>query len=151
MATIILATLSDICRQRYAQQLMNGYGFIVESFAVGSGGHDPANPTNALAPDPTLTSLPLQSFGPKALYKKELISLFSPRFTGVLEASEAIGPLSNVALYARMIYTPLPTDPFTNNPADPLYNTTFLFALGNYPLRTKTSGEILEIIITIQY
>lgn len=127
---------------------ISGRGFQVKSFVVGNGGADLGDPTVALSPDPSVTVLPNQTFGPKALqqnnppYSGVLITPFCPQFTGLLDFSEANGPLSNVGLLAEIVYSPIP--------GDPLVGTTFLFALGNRPLITKTDSDQMTINITLQ-
>jgi len=143
MATQVLAAVTDLGRQRLADQLITGRSFSIEDFSVGDGGHDPLNPTQALTPDPTLTILPGQFFGPVPVTAKSLVSIFCPRFDCVLGLSDAVGPISNIGLFATINFSPI----F----GDPLVGTSFLFAIGNFPLRVKTDTETLEIRVLIQF
>ena len=43
-----LVSLTSTARQFEAQQLIYGYGFQIQYYVLGSGGHDPGNPTVAL-------------------------------------------------------------------------------------------------------
>lgn len=148
MAISVIAALTEIGRNRIADMVISGRGFQIIQFVVGGGGHDPGDPTIALTPDPTVSTLPLQTFGPKPLlvtnppYSGSLITPFCPKFVGTLDYTEANGNLSNFGLIARINYSPIP--------GDPLLNSTFLFAVGNAPLKVKTDADQIEIDITLQ-
>jgi len=148
MAISVIAALTEIGRNRIADMTISGRGFQVVQFVVGSGGHDPGDPSVALSPDPAVTSLPDQTFGPKALvvtsppFSGTLLTPFCPQFVGLLDYTEANGNLSNFGLIARINYSPIPSDP--------LVGSTFLFAVGNTPLKVKTDADQMEIDITLQ-
>jgi hypothetical protein len=149
MAAIsIIAALTDTGRSRIADMTVSGRGFQVQQFVVGAGGHDPLDPTVVLTPNPSDTSLPDQTFGPKALvqtnppYTGVLISPFCPQFTGLLDTTEANGELSNVGLIATITSSQIINDP--------LIGTSFLFAVGNRPLVVKTDNDQFVINITLQ-
>jgi len=143
MAQAIIATITDIARSKFADMLITGRSFTITDFVTGEGGHDTGDPAIALTPDPTVTSLPLQSFGPKAIASKTLISPFCVEYLCGLDALEAVGPLSNVGLIARFTYSPIV--------GDPLVGTTFLFAVANFPLVVKTDAETRSISIQVNY
>jgi hypothetical protein len=142
MAQAIIATVTDVARQNFANLLDVGRAFTITHFVVGSGGHD-TDPTIALTPDPTLTTLPLQTFGPKVITSKTLITPFCVQYLCDLDALEAVGPLSNYGLVATFTYSPII--------ADPLIGTQFLFAIANTPLSVKTDSETRSIAISVQF
>jgi hypothetical protein len=147
-AISVIATVTDIGRNRLADMTISGRGFQIVSFVVGSGGHDPNDPTIALTPDPTVSTLPSQTFGPKLLvqnnppYTGVLVSEFCPQFTALLDYTEANGELSNIGLIAEIVFSEIPSDPLVGSP--------FLFAVGNRPLITKTDNDQMTINITLQ-
>jgi hypothetical protein len=143
MAQAIVATITDIARSKFADMLASGRAFTVTSFVTGEGGHDTGDPAVALTPDPTLLSLPLQSFGPKAVTIKTLITPYCVQYTCDLSNLEAVGALSNIGLIAEVTYSPIL--------ADPLVGTTFLFSIGNFPLQIKTDAETKQLLISVQY
>ena len=143
MAFSVVATVTDLGRQKLASSLITGKSFQIDQFSVGGGGHDPLDPSTALTPDPTVTACPDSVFGPEPVDAATLISQFCPEFTARLAANEAIAPLSNICLIGTIIYSPLAGDPDVG--------TTFLFAIGNFPLRVKTDIESLEFRVTVQF
>lgn len=143
MAFSVIATVTDIGRQKLASSVITGKSFQIDQFSVGSGGHDPLDPSTALTPDPAVISCPDSVFGPEPVDAATLVSEFCPEITARLAPSEAISPLSNICLIATIIYSPLV--------GDTEVGTTFLFAVGNFPLRVKTDVETLEFRVTIQF
>jgi len=147
MASVsLIAALTEEGRRHIADMTVSGRGFQITKFVVGSGGHDPSDPATALTPDPSVTILPSQTFGPKDLVKPNLtdtgvlITPFCPQFTGLLDFNEANGSFSNIGLIGT-INAP---------PGDPLIGTDFLFAIGNRPLIVKTDADQLQINVTLQ-
>lgn len=143
MAQAIIATITDTARSKFADMLYMGRAFTVTSFVTGEGGHDPGDPATALTPDPAATTLPLQSFGPKAIASKTLVSPYCVEYLCGLDALEAVGPLSNVGLIATFTYSPIL--------GDPLIGETFLFCIANFPLVVKTDAETRSISIQVNY
>lgn len=143
MAQAIISTISDTARSKLAEMLSIGRSFTVTHFVTGEGGHDPADDTVALTPDPSVLSLPLQTFGPKAVTAKTLISPYCVEYQCDLGNLDAVGPLSNIGLLATYNYSPIG--------GDPLVGTTFLFSIGNFPKQTKTDAETKTIMIQVQY
>jgi len=141
MAITVLAAITDRGRAAFADLTVNGTSFVVNQFEVGSGGHDVGNPIVALTPDTSLSELPSLTFGPEPIDEASLIEdLFTPEFLCVLEQNEAVGELSNIGLLAT----------FIDAPADPsLVGTTFLFAIGNFPLRVKVDTEVVEFTVSV--
>ena len=141
MAVTVLAALTDKGRAAFADLVVNGTSFIVNQFEVGDGGHDVGNPIVALTPDTSLSELPGLTFGPEPIDDASLPGdLFTPEFLCALQQNEAVGELSNIGLLATYITAPA-------NPS--LVGTTFLFAIGNFPLRTKVDTENIEFTVSI--
>lgn len=143
MSTTLIAELTNEGRKRFADMTINGRSFIIEEFETGEGGHDPYNPSVPLTPDVSVTTLPLLTFGPKAIFSKQLLSLFTAEIVCKLTATEAVGTLSNIGLLARINYSPIALDP--------LLNTKFLFALANLPMQNKLAGETRDFNLVINY
>ena len=143
MAQAIVATITDGGRSRHAEQLEVGRAFTITDFVTGEGGHDPSDPAVALTPDPTDDTLPLQSFGPKVLTSKTLISPYCVEYIAELELLEAVGPLSNLGLIATFTFSPIG--------GDPLVGTSFLYAIANFPLAIKTDSETRSFAIQVQF
>lgn len=143
MATAIVAAITDVGRSKFADMLANGRSFTITSFVTGQGGHDTSDPQVALTPDPTVLTLPQQTFGPKAVTNKTLLTTTCVQYTCDLSNLEAVGELSNIGLIGTVIFSPIL--------GDPLVGTTFLFALGNMPLSVKTDAETKEFQISVQF
>lgn len=145
MSLTVVTALTDVARQRIAQSILTGKSFSVTDFSVNSAGHDPGNPTLALTPDPAAVVCPggTPLFGPEPIDSKTLISSFCPQFTCNLELTEAVGSISNICLIATVVFSP--------TPGDPDIGTTFLFSVGNFPLRVKTAADTLAIIALVQF
>jgi hypothetical protein len=140
MAFSVIAAVTDVGRQRIAQMLISGKSFVVNQFSVGDGGHDTLDPETALTPDTSLVTCPSVIFGPESVDSAALVTAYCPQFTCILEESEAISALSNICLIGEIIY---PT-------TDPDYGTTFLFAIGNFPLKVKTGSDVFEFRVKVQ-
>lgn len=143
MAFSVIATVTDLGRQQLASSIITGKSFAIDQFSVGSGGHDVLDPSQALTPDPTVTTCPSPVFGPEPVDGSVLASQFCPEITCILAPNEAVAPLSNLCLIATFVYSPIVGDPDVG--------TSFLFAVGNFPLRVKTDIEEIEFQVTIQF
>ncbi len=138
MSITVLAAITDQGRAAFADLTVNGTSFVVNQFEVGNGGHDPGNPIVALTPDTSLGELPSITFGPEPIDESSLPDdLFTPEFDCFLQQNEAVGELSNIGLLA------------TYPPGTPLEGETFLFAIGNFPLRVKVDTEIVEFTVSV--
>lgn len=141
MAITVLAAITDRGRAAFADLIVNGTAFVVNQFEVGSGGHDVGNPIVALTPDTSLVELPSLTFGPEPIDDAGFLEdLFTPEFLCSIQQNEAVGELSNIALLAT--YVSAPTNPS-------LVGTTFLFAIGNFPLRVKVDTEVIEFRVSV--
>lgn len=145
MAFSIIAAITDGGRQRLAEMLIgghdgNGKAFVIDTFSVGSGGHDVLDPTIALTPDTTATVCPSTVFGPEPVDSATRPTTYCPEFECRLEANEAVAALSNICLLGKVVW---PT-------TDPEYGQRFLFALGNFPLRVKVDTETITFQVSVQ-
>jgi len=140
MAITVLAAITDRGRAAFADLTVNGTSFVVNQFEVGAGGHDVGNPIVALTPDTSLAELPSLTFGPEPIDEATLSDLFTPAFLCVLQQNEAVGELSNIGLLGTFIEAPA-------NPE--LVGSTFLFAIGNFPLRVKVDTEVVEFLVSV--
>jgi hypothetical protein len=131
-----VVSLTTRGRQVEAQQLLYGYGFRIDYFVLGAGGHDPGNPGIALPLDTDVSSLPGQFFGPEPVDARDLVTATCPRFTCVAQPGEAVGGISNIGLVATILSVP-PESP----PDSPSVGSTFLYAICNMPLRYKVSAS----------
>lgn len=104
--TDIIVSLTNTARKYEAQGLLYGYGFRIDYFSVGSGGHDPSNPTLALPLDLDVTDLPGQFFGPQPIDSGMLVSPTCPQWTCVLQPGQGVGQISNFALLATVTFIP---------------------------------------------
>ena len=143
MAITVLAAITDQGRAAFADLTVSGTSFVVSQFEVGSGGHDPGNPIVALTPDTSLGELPQITFGPEPVDEASLPDdLYTPEFDCYLQANEAVGELSNIGLLAVYNDTDV-------NEAAGLVGETFLFAIGNFPLRVKVDTEVVEFTVSV--
>ena len=148
MAISVIATITNLGRSKIADMTISGRGFQVQQLVVGSGGHDTGDVTIAISPEPNDATLRQQTFGPKDLVFPApplsgiLVTPFCPTFHAFLDFTEANGPVSNYGLIARVTSSLIPLDP--------LIGTTFLFAIGNTPLKTKTDGDQWDLEILLQ-
>jgi hypothetical protein len=143
MAITVLAAITDQGRAAFAAMTVNGTSFVVTTFEVGNGGHDPGNPIVALTPDTSLGELPQITFGPEPIDEASLPDdLFTPEFDCYLQQNEAVGELSNIGLLGEYPVTDA-------NTAAGLSGTYFLFAIGNFPLRVKVDTEVVEFTVSV--
>lgn len=144
MAFNVIATVTDQGRQRIAEQLKTGKAFQVSKFTVSDGGHSLGDPTVAIAPNPAAITCPFNTFsyGPQAINASTLVSAFCPQFTCILSTGQANAPLSSICLIATIVYSPIIDDPDVGE--------DFLFAIGNYPLKVKTSSDTFQYNVLIQ-
>lgn len=140
MAVTVISAITDKGRAAFADLTVNGTSFVVNQFEVGAGGHDVGNPIVALTPDTSLAEIPGLTFGPEPIDDAVLVDLFTPEFVCTLQQNEAVGQLSNIGLIAT----------YVSAPADPdLVGTSFLFAIGNFPLRVKVDTEVIDLRVSV--
>lgn len=141
MAFEIKALITDEGSRRTAEAWATGKNFIITGFALGNGGHDPLDTSLALSPEPSLVEVPSLVFGPKALAAFTFASDTCPVFECFLDYSEAVALFSSVCLIGQVLSSPLPNDPEVGS--------TFLFAVANFPQRSKTDTEKLTIKVGV--
>jgi hypothetical protein len=142
MAFEIKALITDQARRRTAESWATGKGFQIVGFSLGNAGHDPLDPTTALAPDPGQEECSATVFGPKATSSFTFANDFCPVFECLLDYGEAVTLFSSICLIAQIVYSPVP--------GDPELNETFVFAVANFPQRPKTDLEKLVIRVGVQ-
>lgn len=145
MSLSVTALLTDVARQRIAQYSISGKAYQVVDFSVNSFGHDLGDPTLALPSDRSAVVCPggTPLFGPEPIYSSVLISDFCPQFLCVLEKIESNGSLSNICLIATVVYSPIG--------GDVEVGTSFLYAVGNFPLKIKTGADRMLINVNVQF
>lgn len=105
MAYEAKALMTTLAKQYEAEGWAYGIGTRVKYFSVSAGGHDPSDPTTALAPDPAATSMPgTVLFGPEAIDSIEWGSIICPKFVCQLDKGEFAGELSSIGLIAEITY-----------------------------------------------
>jgi len=135
----IVVSLTKYGRELEAQKLIYGYGFRIDYFALGSGGHDPGNPDLALPLDTDVTELPGQFFGPEPIDEKTLITATCPQFLCVAQPGEAVGGISNLGLIATVTYVPAVSSLLVPSDIDVgVSNKTFLPGVVNTSTETIT-------------
>lgn len=141
MAFEIRAIMTDEAQRRDAEQKATGKGYVITGFTIGNAGHDPSDPTTALTPDTSATSVPSPVFGPKQTSSFTYGADNCPIWQCVLEFGEAVTQYSSIGLLAQITTSPVPNDPEIG--------TTFLFALANFPQRVKLGSERVEYLVGI--
>lgn len=136
--------------------LATGKSFVVDTFVIGSNGHDLVDPTLAVTPDPTRTGCYCGPVGTpvEALTTAggcsfvDLIdgvsfaSLTCPVFLCSLLPGEATGAVSSLCLLGTIVYSPVV--------GDPEIGTKFLFAIANFPLKYKIPSDRFDYEVSIQ-
>ena len=142
MAFEIRSLITDEGRRRTAEMWAVGKSFAIIGFYLGNAGHDPLDPTTALAPDPATTDCPSVVFGPKATANFTYANDYCPVWECVVDFGEGVTLFSSICLLAQIVYSPIPSDPELN--------TTFIFAVSNFPQRPKLDSESLILRVGCQ-
>lgn len=149
-----LALVTNQGKARIADMLVTGKSFVVDSFVVGSNGHDPIDPSFALTPDPDRTGCYCGALGAAVeaittaggcayegtVASTSFASPTCPVFHIEIPPGFATGAVSSLCLLGRIVY---PT-------TDPEFGTTFLFAVANFPLKFKAAGDRFVYDVFIQ-
>jgi len=137
-------SVTNIAKQYTAQGWAYGTSFIVKWFQISDGGHDPSDPTTALAVDPAATVMPGDppTFGPEPIDDIEWQTISCPTFVCTINQGEYTGGLSSIALVAEIIDAGISRP--SGAPAAPSVGDTFLFGIYNRPLLiiTATDGPV---------
>jgi len=152
-----LALVTNQGKARIAEMLATGKSFVVDTFVIGANGHDPADPTLAITPDPARTGCycgplgaPVEAItvggGCSLVDTIDSVSFASfscPVFTASVEPGEATGAVSSLCLLGTIVYSPIP--------GDPEIGLKFLFAIANFPLKFKTPTDrfVYEVFVQL--
>jgi len=145
-----VVSLTKKGRELEAQQLLYGYGFRVDYFVLGAGGHDTGNPMVALPLNTDVLELPGQFFGPEPIDDKSLVTPTCPRFICIAQPGEAVGGISNLGLVATMTYNPATRtiDTVVQDPTSGVATVTtvaphgFVYIVGD-PTVIEISGNVV--------
>jgi len=130
------ALITSLAKQYIAEMWVYGVSYQVKYFEVSAGGHDPNDPTTALAADPSATTIPGTTlFGPEVIDSYEFETAQCPVFVCTIEQGEYTGELSSVGLIAEILSAG------TGHPDPPVVGTQFLYALYNRPRVNLTSTD----------
>jgi len=144
MAFEIKVLKTDEARRRSAEAETTGKSFVVVGFLLGNAGHDPLDPTTALAPDPAQTECQAVVFGPKPTSSFTYANDACPVWECFLDKGEAVTLYSSLCLIAQIVTSPIPNDP------EVLNNTTFLYGVANFPQRPKFDTEPFTFNVGVQ-
>lgn len=105
-----------------------GSGYKIKYFGISASGHDPNDPSIALAVDPSATVMPggAPLFGPELIDEYKFQADYCAVYVARIEESEYIGDLSSIGLFAEVTAQ--------LDPSDPPVGTQFLAAVYNRPL-----------------
>jgi len=136
----IIALPTDIGRAWLARTLAEGVAFKVVEFAVGRGGYDPSNPTQALPIDPSDTELEDEVF------RDYIDDIQAPNdlayaFLCRLEAPEALAGLGELGLWAEVTWSPIPAE----------IGEKFMIVLAHFPMRVKTRRHVEGFRVICQF
>ncbi len=142
MAYDSIAVITNEGKRRIGEMFETGKSYKVSYFSISSGGHNPLDPTVAMAVDPNAIALEGATLlGPKPISSIEHVSDFCPVFVCSALAGELIGPVSSLGLWAEVVCVP---------PGDPeVPGTQFLFAIHNRPLLVFTGSDAAEFRVSI--
>ena len=130
------ALVTTLAKEHTARMWAYGSSFRVKYFEISAGGHDPTDPTTALAADASATAIPgTVLFGPEAIDSVSWTSITCPTFVCTIEQGEYTGELSSVGLIAEFVYAD------ASDPDPPVVGTTFLYAIYNRPRLNLTSTD----------
>lgn len=122
-------TVTDAARLAISSMIDTGEPALqISHFALGTGGYSPNNPAVALAPDPAATALINEIYRSNNV-RREYLDQFNRVYVGKSLAGEAIGALGEVGLFATYL-------------TGPLAGQLFLFALANFPMKSKTPSDV---------
>jgi hypothetical protein len=142
MAYDSIAVITDEAKRRMGESWVTGKSFKVKYFSISSGGHNPLDPTVALAVDPTQTEMQgAVLLGPAPIDGYEFSSDNCPIILCNVLPGEIIGAVSSLGLWAEVEYVP-PGDP------EPV-GTRFLFAIHNRPLVVFTGSDSAEFRVNL--
>ncbi len=137
----LLAELTTAGRTYNARSVVEGLSFIVEAFAVGTGGYYPTNPTQARPIEPGRDALEAEKLR-KGFSLIEHPAPTSTSFYCRLERLEAPYALGELGLFGRILSSPV-------NPLE--VGTKFLYAVVHYPIQAKTTKQVYAWRTTVTF
>ena len=143
MAYEVLAIPTNYAKQIIGTFGTTGSGYKVKYFGLSASGHDPNDPSIALAVDPSATVMPggAPLYGPALIDEYRFQADYCPIYVYKLASGEYVGDVSSVALWAEVTHQ--------DDPSDPPVGTQFLFAVGNRPLLSLVAIDDLEFDVTV--
>jgi hypothetical protein len=141
----VLAILTDVGRTNFAKMTMGDISFVVDGFAVGRGGYDSINPVKIVPIDAASTSL-IDQFFPIIGTTKSVEAVEKPYPSTVvincrLGRDESISALGEIGVWAKVV------DSSDINEI----GTTFLLAIGHFPISVKTLRKAVLYKVIIQF
>jgi hypothetical protein len=142
----IVATITDAGRNALARAAAGEIAFMANLFAVGRGGYDMSNPVHVTAIDPGNTSL-IDQFFPTSPSLQPITDWERPYPSTLvmncrLASTDAVAGLGEIGIWGTILSSP-------SNP--PEVGTTFLMAVGHFPLSTKTLRQVVVYRVIIQF
>jgi len=141
----IIATLTDLARTSLARSIMGEISFKLSGFAVGRDGYSGVNPVKIIAINPSLTGLLDQFFPLTGQKSLELIENPQPPTVVAncrLASTEGVSALGEIGLWAEIINSTVSLGEV---------GTKFLFAVGHFPIQTKTLRQAIVYRFIIQF
>ena len=141
IVTDVEARVTIQARQMVARSIIDGTSFKIVEMAVGSGGYDVGDATQAILIDPTVTALDNEIFRKPIDQIEFPTSLASRSFVCRFSADSFAGGVGELGLYAEILSSP--------NVAE--IGTKFLFAIAHMGLTTKTNHHATSYRIIITF
>ena len=141
----VFAVLTDTGRTNFAKMTMGDISFVVDGFAVGRGGYDSVNPVKIVSIDASSTGL-IDQFFPTVGITKPVEAIERPYPPTVvincrLGRDESVSALGEIGVWAKVV------DSSDINEI----GTTFLLAIGHFPISVKTLRKAVLYKIIIQF
>lgn len=141
----IIASLSEIGRTNLARSILGEISFKLSGFAVGRGGYNDINPVLVTVIDTSLADL-IDHFFPLVGTKPlELIERPTPATIVAncrLASTEAVSALGEIGLWAEIINSTVDVSEI---------GTTFMLAVGHFPIQTKTLRQAIVYRFIVQF
>ena len=136
------ARVTTLGRQFIARSIADGTSFLINEFAVGTGGYNPSYPTHATAVVPSATALDAEIYR-AALTTTEEVFVNGTAKSYVARIGTGVqGGIGEIGLFAEILYSP-------NFPGE--VGSQFLFCIAHQPLNTKTVNHVATYRIVVAY
>jgi len=139
MAFEAFAVVTNEAKQRNGEMWAYGTAFIVKYFSISNGGHDPADPTFALAVDPAATTMPGAILFTDPITSITWYNDLCPTFVCTLHKGDLVGSMSSVALFAEIVYQGIARP--AGAPPVPALGYQFLYGVYNRPQLNLTATD----------